>query len=335
MIYKYTKFIFALFLAVSVIGCDEDEALNQVVVGIVSGEGVKIKEDSTGSVKLQVRLARAVSKQSGVYLTLSSESAQYGVNYTTSPAVLSGNRLRLDFEAGSSLAEVEFSPMVDGIFTGGHTINVAIGETFGEIRSKLDKSFSVVIEESDVPPTIAYFDFENCAAAFDFPVGLEVDSVEGFKADRLWGCTDFGNNDTKGVQVNGFSGSAGASSAWMILDLNSTDNVQGGGKIQSSNLSKLFVEFGAQSFFSGPGTIRLKWSSDYELADSPDEANWTEITEIQSLLPESGSREWKTVFAELAGAAGQPNVHIALQYVDASTGSAASWTVDDLRVLGN
>ena len=331
---KYFSIACAIILSFGMMSCDDDE-LSQTTVAFTGSKGASISESSTGSVSLTIRTARPVASNSAIVLDFSSTSAAYGTNYTTSPAMLSSNEVRVNFDAGATQATVQFFPIVDGVFTSGHEINVRVKETYGDILDAVDQTFVFQIEDVDVPPTLASFNFENCAVDFDAPAEFTVVAVDGFKTDRLWGCTAFGNNGTRGVQVNGFGGAAGASNAWMILDLNNTPNAQGGGNINPASLSDLYLQFSAQSFFGGPGTIRVKFSSDYTGSGDP-EANgtWTEITETQALLPAGGSRVWQDVFVKLEGAAGLSQVYVALQYVDASTGSAASWSVDDYSILG-
>ena len=334
-LYNYLLLCSILFLVIGLSGCD-DEELEQVVVALTSGQGVTIDEASSTGIELEIRTARPVAEASAILLSFSSSSASYGANYTTSPATLVSNQLRIDFAPGESVRTIQIMPVVDNEFTQGHEINISIAETYGEIIDAVPQSFTLVIEDADAPPALATFDFEECIERFGVPAGFSVETGDTtqFQNDRQWGCTDFGEVG-QGVDVNAFNGEPLPSNAWLILNINETANAQGGGNIDPSALSSLFFKVSVKSRFSGPGSLRLRYSLDYSGSGNPDLSTWTEIQDFQGQLPEVDSDTWKEVFVSMSEAVGSSQLYIALQYEGATATSATSWTLDNLEISGN
>lgn len=140
--------------------------------------------------------------------------------------------------------------------------------------------------------------------------------------NQVWGCTDFGYNGSKGIRINGFSGSAIANEDWLIspvLQLSA-----------GANLS-----FYSQFSFAGNG-LQLKISSDYTGTGNPAIASWTDLNgDFPTTSVNSNSTalsDWKLSTIDLSTYASQK---IYLAFVYTSTNSAAArWTLDEIKVNG-
>lgn len=169
-------------------------------------------------------------------------------------------------------------------------------------------------------------DFENCTDAGDFniPENWTEHNIAGTKTDRGWGCRSFGRDGSNGVQASAFGGEEGDDNAWLIsakpFDL--------------TGVSSASLNFWVESFFDGPGSVTVKWSSNYSGTGDPTSATWTELTDANGNFPAGGSQVFTEVTGSLDAAAGE-EVYIAFQYNGASDSGSSSWTLDDLTVSAN
>lgn len=166
---------------------------------------------------------------------------------------------------------------------------------------------SVYIPE---PVLILTENFDDCDIT-----GWTTISVTG---DQVWGCTDFGRNETKGYQANGFVSGTGPTENedWLItpaLDLTSAVNER--------------LVFWAITRFGGDA-IQVLYSTNYDGAGQPSSFNWTMIPGIN--LPAENSNIWTEVTGDLSGI-NSNSVHIAFVYTSSSS-AAARWTIDDITV---
>jgi len=207
-------------------------------------------------------------------------------------------------------------------------------QTNSDIMDKVDEllpstSYDVyIVAEDNIPnlqsspvkiaiTTAALFteNFNSCDATASFTQY----SVAG---DQVWGCVDFGYNSSKGLRMNGFSGSAIANEDWLIspvLNLNASPA----------------LSFYSQFSFAGNG-LQLKISTDYTGSGNPSAATWADLNgNFPTVAVGSTSvvlSDWTLSNVDLSAYAGQ-KVFIAFVYT--STSAAASrWTLDEINVSG-
>jgi len=134
--------------------------------------------------------------------------------------------------------------------------------------------------------------------------------------DQVWDCTIFGNNDTNGIQMSGFSGGSQDNEDWLIsrsFDLTATSS----------------LSFWSRTAFDGL-TMDVKVSSDYDGGGDPSTATWTDLVVT---LPALLSDVWtETTGVDLSAFAGSGN-YIAFVYYSNPTDGAARWTLDDIGIV--
>jgi len=169
-------------------------------------------------------------------------------------------------------------------------------------------------------------DFESCATVGDFeiPTGWIEEAVPGFKTDRGWGCRGFGRNGSSAPACSAFGGEDGEDNSWLITN----------GKLDLTGVTSSTLVFWIASPFSGPGELKVHWSSDYAGVGDPECATWNELTDVPGQLPAGASNVWTEITADLSGAAGN-DIFIGFQYVGALSSSSVSYNVDDLLITGN
>ncbi|MFN7261580.1 MAG: choice-of-anchor J domain-containing protein [Cyclobacteriaceae bacterium] len=137
---------------------------------------------------------------------------------------------------------------------------------------------------------------------------------------QVWGCTDFGRNSTKGIRMNGFSGSAQFNQDWLISPVTNL----------SANAS---LSFYSQFSFAGP-SLQLKISTNYSGTGDPSSATWTDLNgNFPTVAVPSTSTslsDWTQSNVDLSAYASQ-NVYVAFVYTSTTgTNTAARWTLDDI-----
>ncbi len=136
---------------------------------------------------------------------------------------------------------------------------------------------------------------------------------------QVWSCVDFGYNQTKGFQMNGFSGGDVANEDWLISPVLTL----------SANAS---LSFYSQFSFAG-NSLQLKISTDYSGSGDPRAATWTDLNgNFPTVAVSSTSTlnsDWTISNVDLSSYTGQ--VYIAFVYTS-TTSAAARWTIDNITV---
>ncbi len=137
---------------------------------------------------------------------------------------------------------------------------------------------------------------------------------------QVWGCTDFGRNATKGIRMNGFSGTAQLNEDWLISPVTTL----------SANASLTFY---SQFSFAGP-SLQLKISTNFSGTGDPSSATWTDLNgNFPTVAVPSTSTslsDWTQSNVDLSAYASQ-NVYVAFVYTSTTgTNTAARWTLDDI-----
>lgn len=166
-------------------------------------------------------------------------------------------------------------------------------------------------------------DFEGCTTNFEIPSGFIEAVVPGSKTDRGWGCNQDGTDGSRAVRGSAFGGEDGTDNAWLIMDA-----------FDATPYTEISLTFDVQSIFSGPGDLFVLYSSDYSGSGDPTAANWAKLDNITSQLPAVGASEFATISTSPCSISGS-TVYIAFQYVDGTSGSSSSWSIDNLELRGN
>lgn len=321
---KYIIYSLAILLSLGALTSCEDDAPQHVVVTFAGPFGGKLVEGQ--SANFQVVFSRPIINNSTILLKFNSDVAKYGTNFTTSPQAFVEGELRLDVPAGSTTASFSINTSDDNVISNGYLLEVIVDELTGDFFSTVGTNLSLEISD---PPTATYT-FDACSGSIPSPFfGVNESGSNPFE----WGCTNFGNNFTSGVQYNCFSsGSSNLSDAWLMLDINAIQKSDGS-FISNANLKSFSVQLGVQSFYSGPGDIAMFYSQDYSGSGDPSAATWTEVTEFATLIPEDGSRVWTTVNVDVSGVAGSANGYVAIRHTGGAGGGADSWALDDFAVF--
>ena len=177
------------------------------------------------------------------------------------------------------------------------------GNAFAGIRDSTTWRFTVGAQQLD-------FDFNNCASGS----GFTKYSVSGA---QIWDCTTFGQNNTNGIQINGYSGSAVENEDWLIspaFDLTGFDYP--------------LLGFASRTAFAGP-SLQLLISTNYSGSGDPRIATWTAVN---GRFPQLLSDVWKTSDSINLASFKQSNVHVAFRYTSSPALGAARWTLDDVHV---
>ncbi|MDN4164339.1 endonuclease [Cytophagales bacterium LB-30] len=139
-------------------------------------------------------------------------------------------------------------------------------------------------------------------------------SVSG---DQVWECSNFGNNSTTGVRMNGFANSASnVNEDWLIsspLTIASGNN----------------LNFDVERRFDGPD-LQVKISSDYSGTGSPASATWTDLS-VSIPAPAASNDIWSTVSGIDVSSFAGSNRYIAFVYTSTATNSSR-FTLDNVTL---
>jgi hypothetical protein len=177
------------------------------------------------------------------------------------------------------------------------------GNAFAGITDSTTWRFTIGAQQLD-------FDFNNCASG----TGFTKYSASGA---QIWDCTTFGQNNTNGIQINGYSGGAVENEDWLIspaFDLTGFDYP--------------LLGFASRTAFGGP-TLQLLISTNYSGNGDPRIATWTVIN---GRFPQLLSDVWKTSDSINLASFKQSNVYIAFRYTSSPASGAARWTLDDIHI---
>ncbi|WP_343745443.1 Ig-like domain-containing protein [Chitinophaga sp.] len=157
------------------------------------------------------------------------------------------------------------------------------------------------------------FDFNNCTPTGSTTLsgGFTQYSVAGA---QTWACTTFGQNNSNGIQINGYSGGAQDNEDWLISPA-----------FDLTGFQIPLLYFSSRTAFTGPA-LALKVSTDYSGSGDPRNATWHTLN---GRFPATGSDAWAVSQGiSLAGHKGA-NVYVAFVYTSSPALQAARWTIDD------
>lgn len=321
-------FAYTFLLLTIAIGCSEDENTFNLTptIGFTITEANVLESNATG---YTVNIVSNTNLTDPVTLTIQvSQNLQYGVDYTTDPEVVNNEiQLTLDPDAtvpGSITIYPQFRAVGDRQVT--FTITDIDNPTF-TLPTFAARTFSfnmrgVSCPLTVVPVTITH-NFETCTTNFATPTGFIEAFEPGSKTDRGWGCREFGRNGGRAVRASAFGGSAGDDKAWLIMNPVSVG--------VGANVNLSFWMF---SNFTGPGNVRIKWSSDYAGSGNPLVATWNDLTTLDAQVPAPASQVWTQVQGTFDNICGD-NVYFAFQFTGANDDASTSYDLDDLVLTIN
>ncbi|MET3876075.1 Ig-like domain-containing protein [Chitinophaga sp. OAE865] len=134
---------------------------------------------------------------------------------------------------------------------------------------------------------------------------------------QLWGCTNFGQQNTNGVQINGYSGGAVENEDWLISPA-----------FDLTGMQFPLLQFSSRTAFAGPA-LSLRVSTNYSGSGDPRNATWTALN---GRFPETASDVWTLSSGINLAAYKQSAVYIAFVYTSGPAVQAARWTIDDFSL---
>ncbi len=269
-----------------------------------------------------LKTSRVLIEDSQVNIRISGNGAGYGYSYVTQPAQLEPGIITLSIPRGQSDVSFKFTPVYDGLFEPTNYDYTFTIESFSNaINSAGQKKFKMAVADNTLPIVDINFDGNTLA-------GFTKRNAVGplfMTADNIWAV--FSSNHTSPyAEANAYNkGGSGTSNAYLILST----------PIDGAEFSVLYVEANVQSWFSGNGTVKFKYSTNYTGTGDPEAAGvvWHELPNINDNLPAPGTKVWKKLGSMIENFGDNP-VYIAVQHTGGSSGSSSSWRIDDFIVKG-
>lgn len=320
-------FVATMFL--TLLSCTEEQFTPATITFYpgVSGSAVEPEEGEDGTpTTVTLKVSRILNVESQVNIRIEGNGAGYGSSYITNPPQLEQGIITLTIGPGESETSFVFKPLYDGIFEPlGYDYTFRIVGGNNAIKSIGNGVFEMSVSDNTTP--FLKYDFNTCTSV---PVGPVERIVSGDNVMQVptWGCTPFGfpNETTSAAEANAFGkGGTGSSNSYLVMP-----------SFNADNYDQVYLSMEVYSRFSGAGSIKVLYSSNYSGAGNPeaDGVVWNEITAINDALPAAGSRTWKNVGALLSDLSG-PSVYIAIQFKGGTSTSSSNWRVDNFSIKGN
>jgi trimeric autotransporter adhesin len=199
---------------------------------------------------------------------------------------------------------VKFSPTRAGTFNGTITNSTTGANTK-----------TIAVTGDGIDPANLTFNFDNCTAAGTPGSGFMPYSISG---SQTWACSNFGRNNTHGVDINGFAGgTSGDNEDWLISP-----------RLTFRDLNLPILRFWSRGEFSGP-PLQLLISTNYDGSSDPNTAIWKDLN---ASFPPNTNTWTLTDGIDLSAYKSFLNVYIAFKYTSSVELGAARWTLDDIDV---
>jgi hypothetical protein len=325
---KSRKIILSLsIILLSAVSCNEDGLKFNTTpsVGFESTVGT-VLENNAGGIRVKLFTNSTVQETISATIVLNNfQNLEYGVDFTTEPALVD-NALTLTLEPNDNELPSFF---VYPTFNGKERqLDFQLTEITGSqlnLASSVALSYLLTIKSLGCPTGVQAStltdNFNTCSTDFATPTNWIEAFEAGSKTDRGWGCRAFGRGNSRAPRASAFGGTAGEDKAWLIKNV---------GRIAAG--SNVTVHFWVFSNFTGPGTVRVKWSSDYSGSGNPSVATWTEMTAVNGEFPAAGSAVWKEIEKSFQDICGE-NVYLAFQFSGATSTASSSWDIDDFSFI--
>lgn len=321
---KYYKTIFTFVLLTGFFLACEDEKFEPATITFYPNLQATTEEPNEGELAaaytVTLKTSRVLLEESQVNIRISGNGAGYGYSYVTEPAQLEPGLITLTLQRGQSDVSFKFTPMFDGLFEPrNYAYTFAIESYSHSIRSTGQKHFSMQVEDNTKPFVSINFDAVNLN-------GFTEQKVVGpqYMTSNVW--ASFSSNHTSGyAEGNAYNKGSGTSNAYLVLNT----------PIDGNQYSVIYVQANVQSYFSGNGTVKFKYSTNYSGTGDPEAGGtiWHDLPDFNNNLPEPGSKVWKTL-GSLIENFGNSQVYIAVQHTGGSGSSSSSWRIDDFIIKG-
>lgn len=230
---------------------------------------------------------------SGPYMLSDAANGSYGTSLTLDPADV----------ATPKPVFVKFTPLATGTLTG--TIaNTSPGAA----------SLNITLSGQGIDPASLGFNFNTCSTLGAPGSGFLSYSITGAQA---FACSQFGNNSSNGVDINGYSGGAVENEDWLISP-----------PLAIAGVATPIMSFYSRVEFSGP-ILQLLVSTDYDGYSNPQNATWTDL---QPGFPTVLNTWTLTDGINLSAYKAFPKLYVAFKYVSSPELGAARWTLDDINI---
>jgi hypothetical protein len=321
---KYIKLLsYSSLIMVTVLcSCIKDE-YEQATITFYPTLSAEADEPNVGTdgipVTINLLTSRNMLEESQVNIKIIGSGAGYGYSYVTNPPMLESGIVTLTIPKGQSKTSFTFTPRNDGIITNDYHYAFVIDGASNGIKSIGQKQFTLTVKEG----RLRKYDFNACSGA---PAGFTEQIVPGpgIMTSTTWGCTTFGYNTTSGIEANAFGSnkSEGTCNSYLVMDV-----------IDAKAYSTFYASVQVYSHFSGPGTIKIKYSTNYAGSGNPEAESvvWTDFAEMNSQLPAAGSRTWKTINGKLENV-NADKLYFAIHFTGATKSSSANWRVDNFEL---
>lgn len=317
-----TFFILSMLL---VLACSEE--YEQATVTFYPTLETVLSEPAQGQVGVPYRIelltSRVMARESQVNIRVEGNGSGYGYSYMTYPPMLEPGVITLTFPAGENKTHFDFTPLNDGLVeVNGYQYQFTIEQMNASIRSVGQGKF--VMSVTEYPVLQLDYDFNDCSGT---PSAFSERIVDGAMAATTWACTNFGyaNDTPSAIEANAFGKGAGTSNAYLVM----------AAPIDGSLISRLSISMKVYSRFSGAGSIKVLYSTNYNGTGDPeaDGVTWTEVEGTSAQMPLAGSRVWEDVSGMIEDVPDGP-VYLAFQYAGGTGTSASNWRIDELLING-
>lgn len=326
--YKHILSISAILF--SALSCEEEGLKFNTTpsIGFESTVG-SVLESNVSGIRVKLFTNTEVTEVITATITLNNfQNLVYGVDFTTEPELVD-NTITLTIEPDNELPSFFVYPTLTGVerMLNFQLANITGGEV--QLAQPAALSYLLTIKSLGCPSGIqavtVSHDFNACTTNFVTPSGFIEVFEPGSIENRGWGCREFGISGSRAVRASAFVGSTatGDDKSWLVMN-----------PVRIASGSNVTLHFWVFSNFSGPGTVTVKWSSDYAGSGNPLVATWTDLSTINSEFPAAGSASWKEIQKSFTNICGD-NVYLAFQFTGATASSSSSWDIDDLSFTVN
>ncbi|QCK16046.1 choice-of-anchor J domain-containing protein [Mangrovivirga cuniculi] len=300
--------------------CEEEQPFDITTKIGFASPSYAIEEGQSQGVLLYVNDQGPKAGSVSVEIIPLSAEYEYGVDFVTIPAAVN-NVVTFDFS--DETPNFQFVSLDDEVEEENSTVlfnilNEGTDFTLGQ-TGVISTQISIADNDESTVEVNRFYDFNDQTEQYGIPAEFTEVIIDGFKTDRGWGLRDYGVDGSWAVNASGYGGDEGTENAWLINDA-----------MTLSGQSTAQISFEIFSNYSGPGRIKVLYSTDYT-SGSPESATWVELTDYDAQAPEAGSRTWTPINLDVQGLNADKFV-LAFQFIEATSSASSSWVIDNLSI---
>lgn len=316
----YYKTLF--FVMLVLLSCSEEQ-YEQATITFYPTLTAEVLEPDAGTsgnpYTIELLTSRVLALETSVNIHIQGNGAGYGYSYTTFPPQLEPGVVTVTIPAGEKSTAFTFTPMNDGIAEGAdYHYTFTIAEANASVKSVGQGVFRFTVKERPLMEE----NFDECDGAVP-QFGEQI--VAGSMAANTWGCTTFGypEESTSAAEANAFGKGEGTSNSYLVTTT----------PLDASTFGALRINCKIYSRFSGAGTLKLVYSTNYSGTGDPeaDGVTWSEVEGASDMMPNPGSRVWTDVSGTIPDA-GDGSLYIAFQFKGGTTSSSSNWRIENFEV---